>query len=61
MLETRHKRLAAQLAPQLPENKEDALKTLECLHKLVEEYLYRVDEPRGLYLAATGPGAGDKT
>lgn len=58
MLEARHKRLAVQLASQLPENREDALKTLECLHRLVEEFLYTKEEPRGLYLASSGPGIG---
>jgi hypothetical protein len=35
-----HRRLAAQLAVQLPENIEDARKTVASLNWLVEQYLY---------------------
>lgn len=48
-----HRRLAVQLASQLPENREDALKTLACLQWLVDGFLYG---PRLSLVAPVGPG-----
>ncbi len=46
MPEDHHRRLAVQLASQLPENKSDAVQVLECLTNLVDSYLYGAKEPR---------------
>jgi len=46
MPEDHHRRLAVQLASQLPETKSDAVQVLECLAKLVDNYLYAAKEPR---------------
>lgn len=54
MPEDRHRRLAVQLASQLPEAKSDAVQVLECLSKLVDSYLYGAKEPR---LALVSPCA----
>lgn len=45
-----HRRLAVQLAAQLPENKEDAVKTVTYLRWLVDGFLY------GPQLALVPPG-----
>ncbi len=40
MPQNHHRRLAAQLAAQLPEEKQDALLVLKCLYRLVDDYMY---------------------
>lgn len=51
-MESRHRRLAAQLASQLPDDREDARKTVEFLKILVEQFLYQDTRPK-LHLATT--------
>ncbi len=52
MPEARHRRLAIQLAAQLPESREDAIKTLECLKRIVDGYLYPDPDNGHLWLAS---------
>ena len=58
MAEDHHRRLAAQLAAQMPESKDDALMVLESLRRLVECYLY--SDGRARTALAIVPGAFDR-
>ena len=59
MFDNKHRRLAVQLAAQLPEKRDDALKVIEALRQIAESFLYSENSRERLPLAAVVRPTGE--